>query len=107
MNLKRHLWILVALALGTGAVSAKAETITVTIEKMVFSPAEITVRSGDTVEWINNDILAHTATVKGSWEVMIPAKKAASTILNDIGALNYYCRFHPNMMGKIAVTAHE
>ena len=104
MILKQYPWILVALTLGIGAVSAKAETITVTIEKMVFTPAEITLKAGDTVEWINKDILAHTATVNGRWEVMIPAKKTVSTTMNDVGAISYYCRFHPNMKGKIAVT---
>ena len=105
MNLKRHPRILVALVLSTGAVSVRAETITVTIDKMVFAPAEITLKAGDIVEWINKDIVAHTAAVKGSWEVIIQAKKTVSTILHDVGAISYYCRFHPNVMSKTAVSA--
>jgi len=96
--------LFVALALGAVTVPAQAETITVTIEKLVFSPADIKAKVGDTVEWVNKDVLAHTATVKGGWDVMIPAKKTASLVLKKAGAVEYYCRFHPNMKGHITVT---
>ncbi|MDO8310966.1 MAG: hypothetical protein Q7T25_03405, partial [Sideroxyarcus sp.] len=68
---KRYLRVIIAIALSTGAVSAHAEIITVKIEKMAFTPAEINAKVGDTIEWINKDILIHTATVKGGWEVMV------------------------------------
>jgi len=102
---KRHLWVTVVLALSLGAVPAQADTIQVTIEKMVFSPAAINVKVGDTIEWINKDILAHTATVKGGWDVMIPPKKSASMVVETAASVDYYCRFHPNMKGRITVTA--
>ena len=82
---------------------AFAETIQVTVDKLVFSPAVITAKIGDTIEWINKDILAHTATVKGDWDVMIPAKKSGSFVLKKAGDVEYYCRFHPNMKGRISV----
>lgn len=83
----------------------QAETIQVTIEKMVFSPADIDAKVGDTIEWINKDILVHTATVKGGWDVTIPPKKSASMVLQKAETLDYYCRFHPNMKGRITVAA--
>jgi len=96
--------VLVALALAAGAVSAQAKTITVTVDKMAFSPADITAKVGDTVEWVNKDVLAHTATVKGGWEVMLPVKKSGSIVMDKAGTINYFCRFHPNMKGKITVS---
>jgi plastocyanin len=93
-----------ALMLGAATVPARAETITVTIEKLVFSPVDIKAKVGDTVEWVNKDVLAHTATVKGDWDVMIAPKKSASLVLKKEGAVEYYCRFHPNMKGHITVT---
>ena len=93
-----------AFLLGAATVPARADTITVTIEKLVFSPVDIKAKVGDTVEWVNKDVLAHTATVKGSWDVMIPAKKSASLVLKKAGAVEYYCRFHPNMKGHITVS---
>jgi plastocyanin len=104
MLLKRHLWIGIVVALDMAAGPALAETIQVTIDKLVFSPATINAKVGDTVEWINNDILAHTATVKGGWDAMIPAGKSASLVLDKVGSVDYYCRFHPNMEGKVTVT---
>ncbi|THF57846.1 cupredoxin domain-containing protein [Ollibium composti] len=101
----RFAWLLPAAAVlfAAGVASASAETITVTIDKLVFSPAEISVKAGDTVEWVNKDALAHTATVKGGWEVMIPPKKMASRVMTAKDTVDYYCRFHPNMKGKITV----
>lgn len=96
--------ILATLALGTAAAPARAETITVTISKLVFSPADIQARVGDTVRWVNKDILAHTATVKGGFDVMIPAKKSGSLVLKKAGDFAYFCRFHPNMKGHITVS---
>ena len=51
------------------SVPVRAETIQIRIDKMEYSPAEVRAKVGDTVEWINADILAHTATVKGDWEI--------------------------------------
>ena len=85
--------------------SAHAETITVTIAKMAFSPTEIGAKVGDTVEWVNKDAFVHTATVQGSWEVMLPLKKSGSITFNKAETIDYFCRFHPNMKGRITVTA--
>ena len=102
---KLRLFAPVAFALAVGAVSAHAETITVTVDQMVFSPAEINARVGDTIEWVNKDAFAHTATVKGDWEVMLPVKKSGSIVVEVSGTIDYYCRFHPNMKGRIIVAA--
>ena len=87
------------------AVPAHAATITVVIDKLVFTPAEITAKIGDTIEWDNKDILQHTATANdGSWNVLLPPKKKASIVVKKAGAFDYFCKFHPNMKGKITVT---
>ncbi|TIV78224.1 MAG: amicyanin, partial [Mesorhizobium sp.] len=78
---------------------AFAATIEVTIDKLVFSPASVKAKVGDTIEWTNKDILAHTATVKGGWDVMIPAKSKGKVTLKAAGEVDYFCRFHPNMKG--------
>ncbi|TIU62740.1 MAG: amicyanin, partial [Mesorhizobium sp.] len=80
---------------------AFAATIEVTIDKLVFSPASVKAKVGDTIEWTNKDILAHTATVKGGWDVMIPAKSKGKVTLKAAGEVDYFCRFHPNMKGHI------
>ncbi len=99
----RPLLLAPALALTLGASPAFAATIEVTIDKLVFSPSNIQAKVGDTIEWTNKDILAHTATVKGGWDVTIPAKSKGQVTLKAAGAVDYFCRFHPNMKGHIEV----
>ncbi|WP_457579948.1 cupredoxin domain-containing protein [Ensifer canadensis] len=101
-----YLIAIAGLLLGNGTAEVEAETIRVTIEKMAFVPAEIEARVGDTIEWVNKDIFVHTATAKGDWDVLIPAKGGtASLALRETGPVDYYCRFHPNMKGRISVAA--
>ena len=85
------------------AVPAHAETIQVTIDKLIYSPVEIKAKVDDTIEWINKDIVAHTATVRGDWDVTIAANSSASLVLKKAGTVDYYCRFHPNMKGRITI----
>ena len=42
----------------------KAKTLTITIEGMRFQPEVLTVAPGDTIVWVNKDIVPHTATSK-------------------------------------------
>jgi plastocyanin len=87
-----------------GSVSAHAETIQVTIEKLVFAPTEITAKVGDTIEWVNKDILAHTATATNKdWDVMIGPKQTVKLVLKKAGAVDFFCKFHPNMKGHVTV----
>jgi plastocyanin len=100
-------WICLAtLALsGLLSVSAHAETVHVTIDKLVFSPAEVTAKVGDTIEWINKDILAHTATAtNGDFNVVIAPKATGRLVLKKASAVDYFCKYHPNMKGRVTVT---
>jgi plastocyanin len=98
----------VAVALAVlAANAAAAETIKVTIKGMKFTPAEITAHVGDTIEWTNQDPFAHTATGRNKeWDVSIPAGKVATLVIEKIGSVDYFCRFHSNMKGKIDVVAN-
>ena len=71
--------LVVSLVLGL-SVSARAETIQVTIDKLVFAPAEVNAKVGDTIEWINKDALVHTATAtNGDWNVDISRRSRAGS----------------------------
>jgi plastocyanin len=100
-----NLSIVAALALGVMSVSAHAAAIQVTMENLVISPAEATAKVGDTVEWINKDIFAHTATARnGDWDVTMPPNKTVTSVLKKAGTIDYYCRFHPNMKAMLIVS---
>jgi plastocyanin len=47
--------------------------------------------------------MAHTATADGKFDVVIPPHQSASTVVTKAGAIEYYCRFHPNMRGRLQV----
>ena len=85
-------------------VSAHAATLQITMENLVISPAEVSAKVGDTLELINKDIFAHTATAKnGDFDVAMPPKKTVTYVLKKAGAIDYYCRFHPNMKAVLSV----
>ena len=104
MSPRRTLPLLTALMLGAMAVPAHAATIQVVMENLVVSPAAASAKVGDTVEWINKDVFAHTATAKnGDFDVNLPAKKSGTTVVKKLGTVEYYCRFHPNMKATLKV----
>ena len=95
--------IVAALMFGV-SVSAHAATIQITMENLVISPAEATAKVGDTLELINKDVLAHTATARnGDFDVAMPPKKTVTYVLKKPGTVEYYCRFHPNMKAVLNV----
>jgi len=86
------------------AVPAHAATIEITMENLVISPAEVTAKVGDTISWINKDVFAHTATAKsGDFDVTLPERKSATSVLKKAGMVEYYCRYHPNMKAMLKV----
>ena len=86
------------------AVPAHAATIQITIENMEFAPAEVSARVGDTIEWINKDVLVHTATARnGDFDVTTPPKKTVTSLLKKAGTVEYYCRYHPNMKAVLTI----
>ena len=96
--------IALAVVLLSIVVPARAATIQITMENLVVSPAETSAKVGDTIEWINKDVFAHTATAKnGDFDVMLPPKKSATFVLNKAGTVDYYCRYHPNMKATLKV----
>lgn len=85
-------------------VPAHAATIEITMENLVISPAEVSAKVGDTINWINKDVFAHTATANnGDFDVTLPPKKSASSVLKKAGTVEYYCRYHPNMKATLKI----
>ena len=84
--------------------SARAEVIQVKMEKIAFVPKQVSAHVGDTVEWVNADIVAHTATARnGAWDAILPPYATRRVKLKAAGTVDYYCRFHPNMTGQIVI----
>lgn len=98
----RH--IVFALALILIAVPAQAATIQIVMQDLVFAPAEVSAKVGDTIEWVNKDVFAHTATARnGDFDVNLPPRKTVTSVLQKAGTVEYYCRFHPNMKAVLKI----
>ncbi|SRR6266568_6440172 len=101
---RRYLPVVTALAIGLISVSVHAETLQISMENLVISPAAASAKVGDTIEWINKDIVAHTATAQnGDWDVTIPPNNTVTTVLKKAATAEYYCRFHPNMTATLTI----
>ena len=100
----------VALLLGSvragGAAPFRApKTHKVVMEGMVFKPAALTISPGDSVVWINQDIVEHTATAAdNSWDSKLVApEKSWKHTFKARKAFPYACKYHPTMKGMVTV----
>jgi plastocyanin len=102
----RHAAILLALQIVGARVGIAGEVVQVKIADLAFSPAEITIKEGDTIEWVNSDFIDHTATANnGDWDVLIAAGQSARQQFDRAGTSKYFCRAHPDMTGTVHVVA--
>ncbi|MFQ5692226.1 MAG: cupredoxin family copper-binding protein [Nitrospinota bacterium] len=95
-----------ALPGGAGVGAAQAETYKVVIQDFAFHPPKLTVKVGDTVEFINRDGFAHTATKagKGGFDTReLGTGKSLKITFRKAGVFNYGCSIHPSMEGQITV----
>ena len=102
-------------AVQTGATSASAVQSTaananapvvvhVAMKNMKFVPATIEVKSGDTVEWTNDDITPHTATAIPLFDSgSIASDQSWRHTFTKAGSFPYGCTFHPEMKGVVIV----
>lgn len=92
-------------ALAAAPTAARAADHVVTIEGFGFKPQTLQVKRGDSVEWVNKDILDHTATSSNPGfdsKAIHPGGKWRWTA-KQAGQYAYICSFHPNMTAVIEV----
>jgi plastocyanin len=78
------------------------KTDTVLITQMKFQPAELTVHKGDTVVWINRDMVAHDVTQgpNSAWssKSLAPGQSWKMAVEESD---DYFCSIHIVMVGKL------
>jgi len=88
------------------AAAARERQNKIEIKDFMFNPSTITVKSGETVTWINHDEEPHTVV-----SVEKQFKKSSALDTNDEftitagapGTYTYFCSVHPKMTGTIVV----
>lgn len=77
-----------------------------------YSPNPIEIEKGQTITWYNGDAISHTVTSGNDGDkdagetfdsnAVIPNQYYSLTF-DDSGSYNYYCIYHPSMVGEIEV----
>jgi plastocyanin len=83
--------------------AAKAE---VSIDNFAFTPTELTVAAGTTVEWVNRDDIPHVVVSddkKTFKSKALDTDDKFSYTFTKPGTYSYFCSVHPKMTGKVIV----
>jgi len=86
-----------------------AETVKVEVSDSGYSPAEITIKVGDTVSWVNTGYNSHTITTTEKYlegksvDLIVGANQIVTKTFDKAGTYEYYCKVHPNIKGKVIV----
>lgn len=89
--------------------SVDTSTNAVIISGMAFAPTSVTIKTGATVKWTNQDSTTHTVTGNGN---NVPTGfdsgnldngQSYSFTFDTPGTYSYHCKIHPQMTGTITV----
>jgi plastocyanin len=97
-----------ALALVLAGASRPAATVTKTVKitATAFSPASVTIKTGDAIKWSNTDTKAHQVVANnGAFaSPTIAAKHTWTHTFNTSGTYRYHDALHPALTGKVVVS---
>jgi len=84
-----------------------------TLDDRGYQPNPVRIRAGDIVIWTNRDTIPHTVT-SGTEGANNQGSEFDSNIIGDgknfehkfdsLGEFQYFCKIHPNMVGKVIVS---
>jgi len=89
---------------GCGERSA-GRTHRIEIKGMAFAIPELAAAPGDTIVWVNQDIVPHTVTADGKQfdSGSLAPSGEWSLVIRERGRFPYTCTFHPTMKGVLVV----
>ncbi|HVP95648.1 cupredoxin domain-containing protein [Methanoregula sp.] len=80
---------------------------TVIIQKMAYTPAEITVSAGSIVRWVNEDKVTHSVLFSPDAKIntfALSPSQSYSVKFDKAGVYNYTCSIYSSMQGAVIVT---
>lgn len=89
-----------------GATPRFAPVVEVRIVGDEFSPATIRVTPGDTVRWVNRDLIEHTVrhdSIPGLSSGDLAPGGEFRWVAGSPGRVRYYCTLHRGMRGEVVV----
>jgi plastocyanin len=88
------------------AAEPAGEEVAVDIIDFSYDPDAVEIAVGDTITWTNQDGVPHTATASERDVLQsgaIASGESFSQTFEEAGEYEYFCEFHPNMLGTIVV----
>lgn len=88
-----------------GNANTNQNATTVTIKNFAFTPANLTVKAGSTVQWTNMDTTDHTVTSDNNLfnSGTLSNSDSYQFKFDTPGTYTYHCSIHPMMKGTITV----
>jgi plastocyanin len=84
--------------------ASASRSVTVNIKDFKYKPPTIDINPGESVVWVNDDKVKHTATRSGSFTTgKIKPGHAVAVKFASKGTYRYHCTIHEEMFGKIVV----
>jgi plastocyanin len=94
----------------TEAPTGGGSTVQVVMKNTSFQPAQITVKVGTTVTWVNDDPVAHTVSSGTRSQPTnlfdsgnVGPGQSFSFTFDQPGTYDYFCKIHPGMDGVVIV----
>ncbi|MFA6333840.1 MAG: cupredoxin family copper-binding protein [Methanoregula sp.] len=97
-----------ALATTVPTTAALVSDNTINIKNMAYDPAEITVKAGSIVRWVNRDSVVHSVVFSKDSKInpsgILRNSEGFSVKFYEAGTYPYSCGIHPEMTGTVIVT---
>jgi len=107
MKSTRNAWIVLGLLASLAAclAAAEQEKQVVNISKMKFTPASVTIKTGETVIWKNSDDHNHSVVAEDDSfkSENLANGDTFSHTFDKAGSYPYSCSYHPRMKGEVIV----
>jgi plastocyanin len=101
---RRDFGIAVVATLLLPVATARAEDTEVHIDNFTFEPAQLTVKVGATVKWMNRDDIPHTVVCAGKFRSKtMDTDGTFEFTFTAAGEYKYFCSLHPHMTGTVKV----
>lgn len=98
--------VLAAAARATQESGAQPRRVEIRMRGNSFSPRTATLTLGDTVEWVNTDIVRHDAVREELFDSgELRRQERFAWVPTDTGTVRYQCTIHSRMRGTLRVRA--
>jgi len=106
LSLVAAMLLCACVAVETSADSTSSEPVehVVEITGFKFIPETLSVKTGDTVTWINKDIAPHTASADNqSFDTgELKQNESGSITVSSDQTISYFCKYHPSMKAELS-----